>query len=210
MSEFPEIVTEGTGHHEEIADRAELGLSFSAKGRTRAAAVTELGKLVAAAQRALDSPAVTVAHRRLWVHDEWKRGSRTGTCRASEQLTLRVTDLAELETVLGALLAAEPSGLTGPTWLLDDTDAAVLVAQRNAVADARRRAEGYAAALGGRLGPLRRLTESDGRGARPMFAMRAAGVEGAPDVDVRDLELEPEPVRVTVQCTTTWGLELEG
>jgi hypothetical protein len=37
--------------------------------------------------------------------------------------------------------------------------------------------------------------------------MRAAAAEGGPDVDVHDLELEPEPVRVTVRCTTTWGLE---
>jgi uncharacterized protein YggE len=206
MSDIPEIVTEGTGHHEEIADRAELELGFSAKGRSRAAAVTALGKLLAAAKPALDSPAVTVTHRRLWVHDEWRRGSRTGTCRADENLTLRVTDLDRLESVLGSLLAAEPSSFSGPTWILEDSDAALAAAQQDAVRDARRRAEGYAAALGGRLGALRRLTEADLRGA-PMMAMRAAVAEGGPDVDVRDLELEPEPVRVTVRCTTTWVLE---
>ncbi|HEV7933296.1 MAG TPA: SIMPL domain-containing protein, partial [Actinomadura sp.] len=85
-------------------------------------------------------------------------------------------------------------------------DAALAAAQREAVRDARRRAEGYAAALGGRLGALRRLSESDGRGV-PMMAMRAAAAEGGPDVDVHDLELEPEPVRVTARCTTTWVLE---
>jgi uncharacterized protein YggE len=206
MTDIPEIVTEGTGHHEEIADRAEFELGFSAKGRTRAAAVTALGKLVAAAQPALDSPAVAVTHRRLWVHDEWRRGSRTGTCRAEEHLTLRVTDLDRLESVLGSLLAAEPASFSGPAWILEDSDAALAAAQREAVRDARRRAEGYAAALGGRLGALRRLSESDGRGV-PMMAMRAAAAEGSPDVDVHDLELEPEPVRVTARCTTAWVLE---
>ena len=74
------------------------------------------------------------------------------------------------------------------------------------MADARDRAEGYAAALGGRLGALLRLSEA-GRRRR-----RAAGVprwprwraEAAPDV--RELGLEPEPVRVTVRCTTSWEL----
>jgi hypothetical protein len=36
------------------------------------------------------------------------------------------------------------------------------------------------------------------------FAMAAMGREAAPDV--RELGLEPEPVRVTVRCATSWEL----
>jgi hypothetical protein len=35
--------------------------------------------------------------------------------------------------------------------------------------------------------------------------MAAARTEAAPDV--RELGLEPEPVRVTARCTTTWELQ---
>jgi uncharacterized protein len=92
--------------------------------------------------------------------------------------------------------------------MLKDPDAARRTAQARAVADARDRAEGYAAALGGRLGALLRLSEAGDGGVEPRaFRMAAmARAEAAPDV--RELGLEPEPVRVTVRCTTNWELLL--
>jgi uncharacterized protein YggE len=116
-----------------------------------------------------------------------------------------LTDVGVLEEVLGALVATEPAVLDGPHWRLSDPAGARREAQQRAVADARDRAEGYAAALGGRLGALRRLSEAGDGGAEPRaFRMAAARDVAAPDV--RELGLEPEPVRVTVRCTTTWDL----
>lgn len=201
----PEIVTEGTGRHEEPGDRAELDVSFTATARNRADAVRELGRRVAAAAPALAHPGLTVRHRRLFVHHEW-RGKRISGCRAGEHLALLVTDVGALEDVLSALVRAEPTDLHGPRWILADPAAAQREAQRRAVADAQERAQGYAAALGGRLGPLRRLTEVPEH-ARPAadYRMMAARAESA-ELDVRELGLEPEPVQVTARCTTTWAL----
>jgi uncharacterized protein YggE len=199
-----EIVTEGSGWYEQLADRAELDAEFRGTGRDRAAAVAELGKNVAAAEPALTLPGLTVTRRRLAVHDEW-RGTKVVGCRASEYVGLRIVDVAALEDVLNALVAAEPAGLDGPRWQLSDPAAARLAAQERAVADARDRAEGYAIALGATLGPLRRLSEAGDAGAAPV-AFRMARAEAAPP-DVRELGLEPEPVRVTVRCTTTWELQ---
>jgi uncharacterized protein YggE len=198
-----EIVTEGSGWYEQLADRAELNVEFRGTGRDRAAAVAELGRNVAAAEPALTLAGLTVTHRRLAVHDEW-RGKRVVGCGATEHLGLRIVDVTALEQVLNALVAAEPAGLDGPRWLLSDPAAARLAAQERAVADARDRAEGYAAALGGTLGPLRRLSEAGDPGVAPV-AFRLARAEAAAP-DVRELGLEPEPVRVTVRCTTTWEL----
>jgi hypothetical protein len=73
------------------------------------------------------------------------------------------------------------------------------------VADARDRAEGYAAALGGTLGALLRLSEA-GEPSSPV-AFRTAHAEVATAAqDVHELGLEPEPVRVAARCTTTWEL----
>jgi hypothetical protein len=199
----PEIVTEGTGWHEELGDRAELDAGFSAVARTRSDAVRDLGKQVAAAAAAFELPGLEVRSRRVWVHNEW-RGNRVVGCRAGEYFQLLVTDVTALEPVLSALFGAEPTDLQGPRWVLADPAAARLAAQRNAVADARTRAEGYADALGGTLGPLRRLSEAPEHGAPAAYAMRARHEAAAPDV--RDLGLEPEPVRVTARCTTTWAL----
>jgi uncharacterized protein YggE len=201
----PEIVTEGSGWYEQIADRAELNVGYAGTGRNRASAVAELGKRVAAAEPAFGLRGVTVVHRRLYVHDEW-RGNRVVGCRATEDVALRLDDVGALEEVLAALVAGEPATLNGPSWSLTDPVAARRAAQERAVADARDRAEGYAAALGGTLGALRRLSEAGDGGVEPRaFRMAAARTEAAPDV--RELGLEPEPVRVTARCTTTWELQ---
>lgn len=199
----PEIVTEGTGWHEQLGDRAELDAGFAATARNRADAVRDLGRRVAAAEPALARPGLVVQHRRFWVRNEW-RGNRVVGCRAGEDLALLLTDVTVLEDVLSALVGTEPVHLNGPRWILDDPAAAQRAAQRRAVEDARQRAEGYAEALGGRLGPLRRLSEAPDRGGPVAFRMAAAESAGGPDV--RDLGIEPEPVRATARCTTTWAL----
>ena len=202
----PEIVTEGSGWHEETADRADLDLGFTATAKTRADAVRELGRRVAEVEPHLAHPAVQVRHRRVWVRTEW-RGRRVSGCRAGQTITIRITDVGALEEVLSALIGAEPSDLQGPRWLLDDRAGAERAAQHRAVADARARAEGYAEALGGRLGPLRLLTEA---AEHAPMTYRAAMATGSPEAsggpDIRDLGLEPEPVRVTARCTTRWFL----
>lgn len=205
----PEIVTEGSGWHERVADRAELDLSFTATARTRADAVRELGRRIAEVEPHLAHPAVEVRHRRLWVHNEW-RGRRVVGCRAVQDIGILIIDVTALEDVLSGLVSTEPTGLHGPLWLLDDRAGATREAQRRAVEDARDRAEGYAVALGGTLGPLRVLSEVHEHAPVSYRAMAApAGAESHGQPDVRDLGLEPEPVRVTARCTTRWTLITE-
>ena len=183
----PVVVTEGNGWHEQPGDRAELDVGYAATGPDRATAVAELGRRVAAADPALQHPALEVRHRRLWVNAEW-RDDRVVGCRAAMDIALVVAAAPALEEVLAALVATEPAQLHGPRWSLHDRSAA--------------RAEGYAAAVGGRLGPLLALRELADEG--PVAYRMAARAEAAPDV--RDLGLEPEPVRVTARCATTWEL----
>jgi uncharacterized protein YggE len=201
----PEIVTEGSGWHEQEADRAELHVGYAGSGRDRSAAVGELGKRVAEAQPVFDLRGVTVLHRRLAVHDQW-RGRRVVGCRATEDVVLRLDEVGALEEVLAAVVASEPATLNGPNWMLKDPDTARRRAQEHAVADARDRAEGYAAALGGRLGALLRLSEAGDGGVEPRAYRMAAMARAEAEPDVRELGLEPEPVRVTVRCTTNWEL----
>jgi uncharacterized protein YggE len=198
----PQIVTEGTGWYEQLGDRAELEVSFTAVARSRSDAVRELGRRMEAAETALAHPGLEVRHRRIRVHNEW-RGNRVVGCRAGEDVALLVTDPDALEAVLSALVGAEPTDLQGPRWVLDDRGAALREAQKRAVADARTRAEGYAEALGATLGSLLKLSEA-AEHAVPMGYRMAAAESAGPDV--RALGLEPEPVRVTARCTTTWEL----
>jgi uncharacterized protein YggE len=197
----PEIVTEGTGWFEQLGDQAELTATFTGFAENRNDAVRELGRRLAAAGPALELPGLLVRDRRFWVHDEWQTDRVIG-CRAGEDLALTLTDPAMLERVLSAIVGAEPTGLHGPRWVLANPAVAQREAQHRAVEDARQRAEGYAEALGGRLGALRRLSDAPTHGGA--VALSARDSMGGPDV--QELKLEPEPVRVTAHCTISWTL----
>ncbi len=195
----PEIVTNGVGWCDQLADKVELDLNFDAVGPTRTAAVDALGDRL----RVLDAPEIgprNISYRRLGVHSQMheKRGE-TGY-RASEGVGIRLLDVTELEAVLAVLTEGEPESMMGPRWLLQDPSDAYREAQRLAVRDAQKHAEVYADALGGRLGPLRRLSESEGYGHEMAHAL-----SGSAPV-VRALSVQPEPVRITARCTTSWTL----
>lgn len=201
-----EVVTTGTGEVERTADRAHLNLTFTARGRDRAAAVTELTGRVRSAEAVLERAGVEVRSRNLSVHDVWSGRRRTGA-QADQHYLVRVTDLAALDDVIGELLVLDPVNLGGPRWDLTDQVTAAREAQRLAVADAKDRAEGYADALGSTLGPLVRIADGGVSSNNlalnaPMFARAGAG--GPPQV--ADLSLEPQPVTVRATCTATWSL----
>lgn len=196
----PEIVTTGVGWFEQLADKVELDVNFDAVGPTRTAAVDARGDRL----RVLDGPEIgprNISYRRLGVHSQVheKRGE-TGY-HANEGVGIRLLDVTELEAVLAVLTEADPDGMMGPRWMLQNSSGAYREAQKRAVTDARERAEVYADALGGRLGPLRRLSDDIGQQG---YEMAHAGYDPVPMI--RALSLQPEPVRITARCTTSWIL----
>ncbi|ROP39457.1 SIMPL domain-containing protein [Saccharothrix texasensis] len=203
-----EVVTKGVGKVERTADRAEVQVSFETLGSTRDEAVRLLTARIAEVEPALGRPGVEVRSRQLTVHDNWDGRRRSGS-RAMQNYVVRVDDVTGLDGLLGALVTAEPTWLNGPTWQLKDDVEAVREAQGEAVRDARRRAEGYAEALGARLGPLHRLTDGDAEAwAAESNRMMAAGFGGAPGVppQMDQLNLEAQRIVVTVRCTAAWTL----
>ena len=213
LDDVAEVLTKGTGTVERTADRAQVDVSFETDGAQRNDAVEALTSRVAAVERLLSGTrGVEVRTRQLSVHDNWDGNTRAGS-RASQRYVLRVTDLTELDGLLSALVHAEPTWLNGPSWDLADSKDAVFDAQQEAVADAGVRAQGYAKALGRRLGPLQRLSDGDGdmwqandtAMAAKSFAGFGGGSPGSP-VQIEQLGLEPQQITVTVRCTAVWSL----
>jgi uncharacterized protein YggE len=204
-----EVVTKGTGKVERTADRAQVDVTFETMGASRNDAVEALTTKVSAVEPVLDRPGVEVRSRQLSVHDNWDGTQRAGS-RASQRYVLRVTDLDTMDDLLSALVAAEPAWLNGPTWELSDDAEAVREAQGKAVVDARLRAQGYAEALGRRLGPLLRLSDGDGDlwqvEAGPMRSMAAYGGGPGAAVQADQLNLEAQQITVSVRCTAAWSL----
>jgi hypothetical protein len=205
-----ELVTTGNGEVERIADRADLRLSYSGRGRDRTAAVNELTKRIGTVEPLLERDGVQVRSRRLSVHDVWDGRRRSGAA-AEQSYQLRITDVTVLDDLVAALVTTEPTGIDGPFWDLADQTEPAREAQRSAVADARGRAEGLAEALGARLGALVQVTDGSPPNSRMMpFGMAASAsvrLRGGPVVpEIASLSLEPQPVAVHANCTITWEL----
>lgn len=95
---------------------------------------------------------------------------------ATNTVNITVRDIGDLGDVLDALVASGANQVHGPSFDVDDKDAAYDEARRAALAKARARAEMYAAALGMRVRRIASISEGGGFSPpRPMMmAMDAA------------------------------------
>ncbi|MEM7524719.1 MAG: SIMPL domain-containing protein [Pseudomonadota bacterium] len=88
----------------------------------------------------------------------------------SNEVVLRIRDLAEMGATLGGLVSAGANQMRGISFEIDDAAALLDDARRAAVADARRKAEVFAAAAGVDLGRIISISEGGGGGPAPYAA----------------------------------------
>jgi uncharacterized protein YggE len=198
-----ELVTTGHGEVERTADQAGVALRYASRSKERTAAVQGLTRRMATVEPIVTRPGVVVRSRRLSVHDVWE-GKRRSGAEATQSYALLVTDVSVLNDLLGELVTTEPAHLDGPHWELADRTAAHREAQRDAVADGRASAQGYADALGARLGPLLRLEDTSPGRLRETFHTMALSSGSGPAI--AELSLEPQLVTVVALCSLTWAL----
>jgi uncharacterized protein YggE len=204
LGDVAEVVTKGTGEVERTADRAQVDVTFEALGAERSEAVSTLNQRISVVEPLLQD--FEVRSRQLSVHDNWDNNQRVGS-RAQQQYVIWVSDLDKLDGLLADLVQAEPSWINGPSWTLVDDTEAVREAQKEAVADALRRAEGYASALGRRLGPLLRIGDTDGgAGYSPRIHASASFEMAGPAGMVDQLNLKAQQITVSASCTAAWSL----
>lgn len=90
--------------------------------------------------------------------------------RASNQLAVKQRKLDEFGKVIDTLVSAGANQVDGPSFQVEDMDAALDGARRGAMAEARKRAELYAGAAGLRVKRIVTISESGGYSPRPMMA----------------------------------------
>ncbi len=117
-------------------------------------------------------------------------------------VTVRVRNLDTLGTVIdGALAAAgDAARFNGLQFGISDREALLETARKNAIADARRRAETYAAAAGTRLGAVLAISETAVSGPVPLAAPRVAATGDTTPI-------EPGESTVSVTVTVRFALE---
>jgi uncharacterized protein YggE len=203
-----EVVVRGTAEVRALPDRAVVHVTIDGEGGNREDAYANAARLATAVdavlvayESALDRSTTTA----LLVHPKtrWRRGEsvRTGW-RASRSSVVEVTDFGRLGDLLAELTTAGAQ-LGGPAWRLDPDNAAHTEARRAAAADARRRAEAYAAALGLQVSGVSWVAEpglrqgggDGGYGGYPV-ARSMAVAAGPAEADTGTIEVSVEEITV--------------
>jgi uncharacterized protein YggE len=201
-----EVVVRGAGEVRTLPDRATVRVTVDGDGSSQSEAYD------AAARIAGDVDAVLAGHADLiervvttallvQPRTRWHSGEsvRTGW-RAGRTSTVDVHGLDRLGNLLAALAGAG-AAIDGPTWGVAADNAAHDEARRSAAADARRRAEAYATALGVTLGAVAWVAEP---------GLRIAGSPGPFDPGVHALmapamaaddTIDLEPAEITIRVS---------
>ncbi|GGL69958.1 SIMPL domain-containing protein [Wenxinia marina] len=163
----------------------------------RLSAAVEVLTAAGIASEDLQTTAINVSP--LYEYDESGRRREPVRFSASSSLTLTVRELDNLGTILDAVTEAGLNSIDSFAFDLSDRAAALDAARTDAIADARTRAETYAAAAGVSLGPLVTLTEG-GSEPPPMPMMEARMMDSGASMPVLPGEME-----ITATVTAVWA-----
>ncbi len=176
VSAPPDLATVNAGV-ETAADTAAEAMASNGAAMARVIAVLEAAGL---APEDYQTTGFDVSE--IWEDGGGPDGRRGVTgYRVSNALTIRVRDVAAVGGLIDALSAAGANRFHSLVFSVDDPQPFVDAARRDAVAEARRKAELYAGAAGVTLGPVLTLREG-GRGfdPEPFAAPRAEAAMDTP------------------------------
>jgi uncharacterized protein len=181
----PMITVTGTGTVEAAPDIATLSIGVTSQGDTAAAALSAnsaaleavMARLTAAGIEARDMQTSNLSINPNWTG--YDSASVTGPVIsgyvATNMLTIRVRQLDGLGAVLDAAVADGANTLNGLSFGLADPEPALNEARKEAVADARARAELLATAAGVKLGGILSISETQAYSEPvPMFRADAS------------------------------------
>jgi len=117
----------------------------------------------------------------------------------SNEVQVLVRDLDKLGEIFDRLVTAGANRSAGLNFEVSKAETLLDDARKEAVANARRRAELYAAAAGAKVGEVLTITEGAGEVPRPIFMARAVKAQAAP------IERGTETLEASV--TITWALK---
>jgi uncharacterized protein YggE len=123
--------------------------------------------------------------------------------RAQNVVTIRLTDAAVAGKLIQASIDQAKAEVRGPVWWIAPDNPARIEACKRAAAEARRKAEAYAEALGMRLGAVSEIRERSDRGMSPMPRARAMTLAAAEPA----IEVDPGELNVDAQVEVSFRLE---
>ncbi|NVD43986.1 SIMPL domain-containing protein [Qipengyuania atrilutea] len=211
----PSIMVQASGEASAEPDTMTISTGVESTGTTAAAALDANNHAMQNLVDAIRAAGITpenIKTSRLSVTPEYRdRQRREGDVeiigyRASNRLTVMLTDLERAERVVSAFFEAGANTIDGPSFTIED-DAArrrlAAAAEREAIANARAKAENMASALGMRVGmPLRVADRSLDAG--PYRSAEVITVTGS---RIANTPLEPGEITVSANVYIEFAME---
>lgn len=213
-----EIVVQGRAEARVAPDRALVLVTAEADGGSRDDAYRAATTTATAVDAVLANHAAAIgrtASEALVVAPltRWRKGEqiRTGW-RASRVTRVEITGFTDVGPLLAELVGADAS-VVGPTWLVDEDNAAYDEVRAAAAADARRRADAYAAGLGLTVGGVNWVAEPGLRstpgygGVTTMFSAEGGLALSAQSLDEDVIDVRPADLDITSQVEVSFRID---
>ncbi len=191
---IPDIATISSGVVTQAAD-ANSALRANAEQMSKVMAAV---KAAGIAERDVQTTGIGVYPQ--YRYAEYQPPAITGY-QATNTVSLKIRDLTKLGKVLDALVASGSNQINGPSFEIDEPEAAYDEARRNALKKAEARAEMYAKTLGVRVRRIASISEGGGfNQPSPMPMMKAGAMEA------RDTQISPGETSLSVNLNVVFEL----
>lgn len=163
---------------------------------------TQMDAIITAVKEAgIEEKSIRTQSLNLYPAYDWREGEQIPRgFSANQNLVVKVHDVSMVSKVLSAATTAGANQIGNVSFTIDDTNELRDAARKDAIADAKQKAQALAADLGKTLGELKMFNEGYGGIPQPMYreAMMMDGVGGGgmPSVPAGEQE-----VQVTVNLT---------
>lgn len=196
------------GSSEARPDMATINLGVTTEGQTAQAALQENARRMTALNQALRRAGIAerdiqTSNVSVYPQQQYRENQPpliTGY-QANNTVSAKIRNINNVGRVIDAAVAAGGNTVNGVSFSHADPDAQLDIARRDAIAEARRRAELYASALGMRVHRI--VAVSEGGGFAPPMPVMLARMEGAQDAST---PISPGEIDTRVSINVTFEL----
>ncbi|KIF03310.1 periplasmic immunogenic protein, partial [Streptomyces sp. RSD-27] len=216
--EAPRVSVRGEARLEVDPEIARIGITVTARGTDRRAALDDLTRrnnTVLDLVKSYGDPVEKLETGAFSITPELTRhgrGERVRAYHGTVHLTAELNDFTTLGELTSRLADLELTRVDGPWWALRPTSPAHGEARRQAVLEAVQRARAYAHALGADLAALVELADLGAEDAVPLAmaapagAYRSMAFAGTEDAGAPPLDLEPQRQTVLAQVNARFTM----
>ena len=194
-------------------DRAWVTVGIEARARKPQEAQKQAAVVMTAIQnqlKALGIPENAVRTVSFNLNEDWDYSNNRRTLRGyvvTNLIEVKVDDLTKVGDVLDKSITAGGNNIHGVRWDLQDRDKAERDALRQAVEDAKQRAEVAVAAAGAKLGPVLRINEQRYDQPRPMMDMAMMRQSAAAAPPPPATPISPGEIEIRATVMVSFGIQ---